>query len=210
LAGRLAQPDFFFVAIVGVSSIQRADCGDISLASSVKALRREPKLAPTPFRRESNGGPMARSSSRTRTRSSTRPRAVAAPVNPRTVFLASLGAAVLAGRQAERLASDVAEVPQRLRAGADAAVDTARSEVKKLAKSARSRIAPLKREADKLGAQIDAARVQGVAEAAKRLNPLLTRVGLPKIVAKAPAKRAAKAAVKRPVAKKAVKARRRA
>jgi hypothetical protein len=206
----VAQPDFFFVAIVGVSSIQRADCGDISLASSVKALRREPKLAPTPFRRESNGGPMARSSSRTRTRRTARPRAVAAPVNPRTVFLASLGVAVLAGRQAERLASDVAEVPQRLRAGADAAVDTARSEVKKLAKSARSRIAPLKREADKLGAQIDAARVQGVAEAAKRLNPLLTRVGLPKIVAKAPAKRAAKAAVKRPVAKKAVKARRRA
>jgi hypothetical protein len=206
----VAQPDFFFVAIVGVSSIQRADCGDISLASSVKALRREPKLAPTPLRRESNGGPMARSSSRTRTRRTARPRAVAAPVNPRTVFLASLGVAVLAGRQAERLASDVAEVPQRLRAGADAAVDTARSEVKKLAKSARSRIAPLKREADKLGAQIDAARVQGVAEAAKRLNPLLTRVGLPKIVAKAPAKRAAKAAVKRPVAKKAVKARRRA
>lgn len=153
---------------------------------------------------------MARSSSRNRTRRTARPRAAAAPVNPRTVFLASLGAAVLAGRQAERLASDVAEVPQRLRAGADAAVDTARSEVKKLAKSARSRIAPLKREADKLGAQIDAARVQGVAEAAKRLNPLLTRVGLPKIVAKAPAKRAAKAAVKRPVAKKAVKARRRA
>lgn len=153
---------------------------------------------------------MARSSSRTRTRRTARPRAVAAPVNPRTVFLASLGVAVLAGRQAERLASDVAEVPQRLRAGADAAVDTARSEVKKLAKSARSRIAPLKREADKLGAQIDAARVQGVAEAAKRLNPLLTRVGLPKIVAKAPAKRADKAAVKRPVAKKAVKARRRA
>ena len=122
---------------------------------------------------------MARSSSRTRTRSSTRPRAVAAPVNPRTVFLASLGVAVLARREAERLASDVAEVPQRLRAGADAAVDTARSEVKKLAKSARSRIAPLKREADKLGAQIDAARVQGVAEAAKRLNPLRTRVGLP-------------------------------
>jgi hypothetical protein len=206
----VAQPDFFFVAIVGVSSIQRADCGDISLASSVKALRREPRLAPTPFRRESNGGPMARSSSRTRTRSSTRPRAVAAPVNPRTVFLASLGVAVLARRQAERLASDAAEVPQRLRAGADAAVDTARSEVKKLAKSARSRIAPLKREADRLGAQIDAARVQGVAEAAKRLNPLLSRVGLPKIVAKAPAKRAAKAAVKRPVAKKAVKARRRA
>jgi hypothetical protein len=206
----VAHPDFFFVAIVGVSSIQRADCGDISLASSVKALRREPKLAPTPFRRESNGGPMARSSSRTRTRRTARPRAVAAPVNPRTVFLASLGVAVLAGRQAERLASDVAEVPQRLRAGADAAVDTARSEVKKLAKSARSRIAPLKREADRLGAQIDAARVQGVAEAAKRLNPLLSRVGLPKIVAKAPAKRAAKAAVKRPVAKKAVKARRRA
>jgi hypothetical protein len=206
----VAHPDFFFVAIVGVSSIQRADCGDISLASSVKALRREPKLAPTPFRRESNGGPMARSSSRTRTRRTARPRAVAAPVNPRTVFLASLGVAVLAGRQAERLASDAAEVPQRLRAGADAAVDTARSEVKKLAKSARSRIAPLKREADRLGAQIDAARVQGVAEAAKRLNPLLSRVGLPKIVAKAPAKRAAKAAVKRPVAKKAVKARRRA
>jgi hypothetical protein len=201
----VAHPDFFFVAIVRVSSIQRADCGDISLASSVKALRREPRLAPTPFRRESNGGPMARSSSRTRTRSTARPRAAAAaPVNPRTVFLASLGAAVLAGRQAERLAADAAEVPQRLRAG------TARSEVKKLAKSARSRIAPLKREADKLGAQIGAARVQGVAEAAKRLNPLLTRVGLPKIVAKAPAKRAAKAAVKRPVAKKAVKARRRA
>lgn len=151
---------------------------------------------------------MARSSSRTR--SSARPRAVAAPVNPRTVFLASLGAAVLARREAERLVADAAAVPQRLRAGADAAVVTARSEVKKLAKSARSRIAPIQREADKLGAQFDAARVQGIAEAAKRLNPLLARVGLPKIVAKAPAKRATKSAVKRPVAKKAVKARRRA
>lgn len=155
---------------------------------------------------------MARSSSRNRnrTRLSARPRAAAAPVNPRTVFLASLGVAVLARRQAERLAADAAEVPQRLRAGADAAVVTARGEVAKLAKSARSRIAPLKREAGKLGAQIDAARAQGVAEAAKRLNPLLTRVGLPKIVAKAPAKRATKAATKRPAAKKAVKARRRA
>lgn len=153
---------------------------------------------------------MARSSSRTRSRSTARPRAVAAPVTPRTVFLASLGAAVLARREAERLVADAATVPQRLRAGADAAVVTARSEVKKLAKSARSRIAPIQREADKLGAQIDAARVQGVAEAAKRLNPLLVRVGLPKIVAKAPAKRATKAAVKRPVAKKAVKAHRRA
>ena len=153
---------------------------------------------------------MARSSSRTRTRRTAQPRAVAAPVNPRTVFLASLGVAVLARRQAERLAADAADVPQRLRAGADAAVVTARSEVTKLAKSARLRIAPLKREAGKLGAQIDAARAQGVAEAAKRLNPLLARVGLPKIVAKAPAKRAAKAATKRPAAKKAVKARRRA
>ena len=49
-----------------------------------------------------------------------------------------------------------------------------------------------------------------MAEAAKRLNPLLARVGLPKIVAKAPAKRATKAATKRPAAKKAVRARRRA
>jgi hypothetical protein len=151
---------------------------------------------------------MARSSSRTR--SPARQRAVAAPVNPRTLFLASLGALALGRREAERLAADAATVPQRLRAGADAAVDTARSEVKKLAKSARSRVAPLQREADKLGAQIEAARTQGVAEAAKRLNPLLARVGLPKIVAKAPVKRAAKRTSKRPVAKKATKARRRA
>ena len=158
---------------------------------------------------------MARSSSRSRT--TARARKAAAPVNPRTVFLASLGAAVIARREAERLAADAATVPQRLRAGADAAVDTARSEVKKLAKSARSRIAPLQREADRLGAQLDAARAQGVAEAAKRLNPLLVRVGLPAIVAKAPARRAgrrtaiAKVAPKRrPAAKKTVKAARRA
>lgn len=151
---------------------------------------------------------MARSSSRTR--SPARQRPVAAPVNPRTVFLASLGAAVIARREAERLAAEAATVPQRLRAGADAAVDTARDEVDKLAKSARSRIAPLQREADKLGKQIDAARTQGVAEAAKRLNPLLARVGLPTIAAKAPPKRSAKSAPKRPAAKKAVKARRRA
>ncbi|MGL6289705.1 MAG: hypothetical protein ACRC2H_03350 [Silanimonas sp.] len=152
---------------------------------------------------------MARSSSRTR--STARPRAVAAPVNPRTLFLASLGAIALGRREAERLAADAATVPQRLRAGADAAVDTARGEVQKFAKSARSRIAPLRREADKLSKQIDAARTQGVAEAAKRLNPLLSRVGLPAIVlAKAPAKRATKTAAKRPVAKKVAKARRRA
>lgn len=152
---------------------------------------------------------MARSSSRTRT--AARARIAAAPVNPRTVFLASLGAAVIARREAERLAADAATVPQRLRAGADAAVDTARTEVKKLAKTARSRIAPLQREADKLGAQLNAARTQGVAEAAKRLNPLLVRVGLPKIVAKAPAKRSTKAAPKRrPAAKKTAKTARRA
>jgi hypothetical protein len=152
---------------------------------------------------------MARTPSRTRT--ATRARAAAAPVNPRTVFLASLGAAVIARREAERLAADAATVPQRLRAGADAAIDTARGEVNKLAKSARSRIAPLQREADKLGKQIDAARTQGVAEAAKRLNPLLVRVGLPKIAAKAPAKRASKAAPKRrTTAKKTTKTARRA
>ncbi len=148
---------------------------------------------------------MARSSSRTR--STARSRAVAAPVTPRTVFLASLGAAVMARRQAERLAADVAEVPQRLRAGADAAVVTARSEVKKLAKSARSRIAPLQREADKLGAQLDAVRAQGVAEAAKRLNPLLARAGLPTIAAKVSSKRARKPAAKRAIANKTVRRR---
>jgi hypothetical protein len=134
---------------------------------------------------------MARTSSRTRT--ATRARPASAAVNPRTVFLASLGAAVIARREAERLAADAATVPQRLRAGADAAVDSARSEVKKL------------------GKQIDAARTQGVAEAAKRLNPLLARVGLPKIAAKTPAKRGAKAATKRrPAATKAAKTARRA
>jgi hypothetical protein len=152
---------------------------------------------------------MARSSSRTRTVA--RARTAAAPVNPRTVFLAGLGAAVLARREAERLAAEAVTVPQRLRAGADAAVDTARSEVKKLAKSARTRIAPLQREADKLGKQLDAARTQGVAEAAKRLNPLLARAGLPKIAVKAPTKRAPKAAPKRrPAAKKTAKTARRA
>lgn len=156
---------------------------------------------------------MARSLPRTRT--STRASVAAAPVNPRTLFLASLGAALMARREAERLAAEAATVPERLRAGADAAVDTARSEVRKLAKSARTRIAPLKREADKLGAQLEAARDQGVAEAAKRLNPLLSRVGLPTIAtarrAAAPrtARKAAKPAARRPVAKKAAKAARR-
>lgn len=157
---------------------------------------------------------MARSLPRTRTVA--RSKATPAPVNPRTLFLASLGAALLARREAERLAAEASSVPERLRAGADAAVETARSEVKKLAKSARSRIAPLRREADKLGAQLDAARDQGLAEAAKRLNPLLARVGLPTIAtshrkaAPRTARKAAKpAAGRRPVAKKAAKATRR-
>lgn len=163
---------------------------------------------------------MARSLPRTRT--STRASVAAAPVSPRTLFLASLGAALLARREAERLAADAATVPERLRAGADAAIGTARSEVKKLAKSARARIAPLKREVDRLGSQVEAVRDQGVAEAAKRLNPLLARVGLPTITTKrrAAAPRAARkatkaaktakpAAARRPVAKTVAKAARR-
>lgn len=156
---------------------------------------------------------MARSSSRSRTAA----RASAAPVNPRTLFLASLGAALLARREAERLAAEAATVPDRVRAGADAAIETARAEARKFAKSARSRIAPLKREVDKLGAQVEAAREQGVAEAAKRLNPLLARVGLPTLpVRRAAAGRSvrkpAKAAPsRRPAARKVAKpARRRA
>lgn len=153
----------------------------------------------------------------TRTRSAPRVRPAAASLTPRTLFLASLGAALVARREAERLAADAADVPQRLRAGADAAVDTACAEARKLARTARTRIAPLQREAARLGAQIDAARIEGVAEAAKRLNPLLARVGLPKIPtassrrpARKPTKRAAGASpARRPTVKKAAKATRR-
>ena len=158
---------------------------------------------------------MARSTSRTRSRTAPRAAAPAATVNPRTLLLAGLGAAVLARREAERLAADAATLPERIRAGADAAVDTARGEVKKLAKSARTRIAPIQRDLDKLGAQIEAAGTQGVAEAAKRLNPLLSRVGLPtikaaarKVAARAPRAGAKATTVRRP-AKKAAKATRR-
>lgn len=160
---------------------------------------------------------MPRSTSRTRSRTAPRAAAQAAAVNPRTLLLAGLGAAVLARREAERLAADAATLPGRLRAGADAAVDTARGEVRKLARSARTRIAPIQRDLDRLGAQIEAAGTQGVAEAAKRLNPLLSRVGLPTIAAPArkAASRAARAGTtattaRRPAKKVAKAARRRA
>lgn len=150
---------------------------------------------------------MARPSSRTRTATP-----AVAPVNPRTLFLASLGAIALGRREAERLATEASTVPQRLRAGADAAVDTARGEVQKLRKSALSRIAPLRREVGRLGAQVEAAREQGVVEAAKRLNPLLSRVGLPTITSGRAVRKAAKpAGSRRPSTKKVAKpARRRA
>lgn len=157
---------------------------------------------------------MARTPSRPRPAS--RARRVDTSLSPRTVFLASLGAAILVRRQAGQLATDVASVPDRLRAGADAAVATAKAEARKFTKSAKARVAPIQREMDKLGAKVESARVQGVAETAKRLNPILARVGLPAIpVARAtPKKRTAKKAVKsatsrRPAVKKAA-ARRRA
>jgi hypothetical protein len=149
---------------------------------------------------------MARTTSRTR---SVARKAVAAPVSPRNVFLAGIGAVIVGRRQAERLVADAATVPQRVRAGADAAVSTARLEANKLAKVAKTRIAPLRREADKLGAQMDSARKQGLAEAAKRLNPLLTRVGLPTITVARAARKTKAAATRRPAAKKVVKAVRR-
>lgn len=149
---------------------------------------------------------MARTTSRTRTVAR---KAVAAPVSPRTLFLASLGAVVLGRRQAQRLASDVGTVPQRVRAGADAAVSVARVEANKLAKVAKTRVAPLRREVDKLGAKVDSARKQGVAEAAKRLNPLLARVGLPTIAVARAARKTKAASARRPAAKKVVKAVRR-
>lgn len=148
---------------------------------------------------------MARPSSRPRTAAS-----AVAPVNPRTLFLASLGAIALGRREAERLATEASTVPQRLRAGADAAVDSARGEVQKLRKSALSRIAPLRREVGRLGAQVDAAREQGVVEAAKRLNPLLSRVGLPTITPGRTVRKAAKPArSRRPSVKKVAKTSRR-
>lgn len=99
---------------------------------------------------------MARPLPRTRTTNRARPEV--ASVTPRTLLLAGLGAALLASREAERFAAEAASVPKRLRAGADAAVETAYIEAKKLAKSA--------------GAHID---------------PLLARVGLPAITALRPA-----------------------
>jgi len=153
---------------------------------------------------------MARSLPSNRTANRARPAAV--PVTPRTLILAGIGAALLARREAERLAAEASSVPQRLRAGADAAVETACIEAKKLANSARTGIAPLRREVAKLGTQLEAAREQGLAEAAKRLNPLLARVGLPTLAVRRPAaKRGVRkpAASRRPAAKKAVKAVRR-
>ncbi len=114
---------------------------------------------------------MARSSSRTVKRAS------AASVTPRTLFLAGLGAALLAGREAERLALDAASVPQRILAGADAAIEAARIEAQKLSSVARV-----------------------------RLNPLLARVGLPKWTAPRASRKAAKpAAGRRPAAKKSAR-----
>lgn len=102
-------------------------------------------------------------------------------MTPRTLLLAGLGAALLARREAGRLAGEAAEVPERLRAGAEAAAHAARLEARRLAKAARDRLAPMQREADRVGVRIGQARAQGLAEAAKRLNPLLSRAGLPTI-----------------------------
>ena len=151
---------------------------------------------------------MARTSSRTRT--TVRTRTPAAAVNPRTLFLAGLGAVVIGRREAERLAGEAATLPDRLRAGADAAVGAARGEVKKLRRSADLRLAPVRKDIDALGKRIEQAKTQGIGEAAKRLNPLLTRVGLPAIAVPRAVKAKAKPAAKRrPATKKVAKASRR-
>ncbi len=149
---------------------------------------------------------MARTPSRTRKAAPTRARAIAAEVNPRTLFLASLGAIVRGQREAERLAAEVVAVPVRLRAGADAAVAAARAETNTFVRNASKRVAPLRREAERLGAQAQDLRNNVVNLAATRLNPLLGRAGLPVItpVKKAAAKKAtARRAVKRPAVKAA-------
>jgi len=149
---------------------------------------------------------MARTPSRTRKAAPTRARAKAAEVNPRTLFLASLGVIVRGQREAERLAAEVVTVPVRLRAGADAAVSAARAETNAFVRKARSSVAPLRLEAERLSIQAQNLRKDAVNLAAARLNPLLGRAGLPVItpVRKAAVKKAStRRAVKRPVAKAA-------
>lgn len=77
---------------------------------------------------------MARKTSNPRPRRSTAP---SVPLNARSVFLASLGAVIRGRREALRLATEAASVRVRLRAGAEAAASTARSEAGKLVREAR-------------------------------------------------------------------------
>ncbi|MFN3965351.1 MAG: hypothetical protein ACK4JC_08020 [Silanimonas lenta] len=149
-----------------------------------------------------------------RTRTSPARRRAPEAVTPRTLFLAGLGAAIVTRREAGRLAAQAVALPQRLKAGAEAAVATAQKEACKLRREAEGRLAPVRRELAAIGDRAGRIAGQGIDALGQRLNPLLARAGLPTFARpakpKAPRKAAKTGRARRPAAKKAAPARRRA
>jgi hypothetical protein len=116
---------------------------------------------------------------------------------PRDFVLAGLGAVSLGRKQALKSIDGLAELPEALRQRADAAAREAGSRVAKLRKQAKTRLAPVQKQAASFAKQAQA-------EFETRFAPVLAKLGA-KPKAKRPARKTTRTA--RPAARKATRKR---
>jgi len=117
--------------------------------------------------------------------------------SPRDFVLAGLGAVSLGRKQALKSIEGLAELPVSLRQRADAAAREAGSRVAKLRKQAKTRLAPVQKQAASFAKQAQA-------EFETRFAPVLAKLGA-KPKAKRPARKTTRTA--RPAARKATRKR---
>ena len=105
-----------------------------------------------------------------KTRRPTRTPARPTPITPRAVLLAGVGAVSLGRKQVAAAAEALASLPGTLGAKACALADEARERALQARKQARARLAPVRKQVEKVAAQAEA-------EFQARFGPLLSRVG---------------------------------
>lgn len=136
--------------------------------------------------------------------------AAPAPVGVRNVLLASIGATILVRRRASVAAEVLSTVPDRARAGIDAAGKALRSEIKRVEREAKEVLAPASAKVGRIVEEATAYGNQARGFVATRVNPMLAKAGLPAIPAPAKAEGKRKSAGKAPARKVARPAARRA
>ncbi len=132
-------------------------------------------------------------------------------ITPRTILLASVGAASIGSREAIKTYSDavnnVITLPDTLRSQTKAALRDFERKTTQLQKKADMRLAPVKRELKRLRSQVQSISADAQYSVREAVAPVLERLGIsiPTYIQRAPVKRPA-AAKKVPAKKKTLQA----